>query len=1822
VYADLGPDVGKSLSVVSFIRPDIIFYALLPVPIFNTALHTDVNMFMREAWHALALAVIGLAVAATLTAVFAKYILPYGWSWTTALYFGAMCSANDPQAVIEKLKEGGVTSRLSVLIEGEGLLKDGTAIVLFSILFNASAGINDAGMDTLVTEVLRLTFGGMLLGLIIGAISASAVGYILEDPVAELTVTVVACFTAFLIGDATPLHVSGVVALITCGLYMSFYGRPRVSSSVQQPLTDFWGVLTYLANTLIFFIAGLVAVQQAYGTENRGVIPASDYGYLVALYLWVYCSRAVCILACYPMLRRSYGIDLKQLVTLWWCGLKGTLGVTLALLVQQNPNIGPDVGNQIMFHTCGLTALSLLINGSTVGLFLKWIGMDRAGGAEMNEVFTRACSAIEAKLEEVVEELKKDRFLGDSDWPMVWRYIPVMTERIYWHRIRYGSVLLTNDEEQYAESLSQQYADDDSKHGADGDSYEARYSYNNERYSGECYNLSVHSARRLFSRAADLATASRLSHLPPRLRGVWSRYHRSYRASGDSELRRYDESDRNLNTELGNEQYRSLDLTVHMPYRGGPTALDNNFGGHYNSGSGSGKIPQRLSRRSLDESSAHRLTTNSRQHSRLNSPEMPMLRSKAASPQQQQQQQLQFGDTSGTSSSALTQQQFIGIGYKHHSGSDLHDMLNRPDLALQGLQPPGVIGRSHTVHGDTSSSSNSFTAIGNTITVATAALQTSPSVPQQLSQHSSAIGTTTNTTGTASSSTAITPDRHSDIASQLLSSAFTKSSGGLHGIINMHSNNSATSTSTTATTTTNTNGITGAFSQAVALREVKSLKEGVSSAKDKLKAAEEELRIAERSAEKMMIDTSKSTSNSDANTQVRRRTRLLTSEAKELLSAAAAAAGSDNNNNNSSSVNSSTFARNNKEFMSAAAAAYSSSNNDGDSDATALQNTCNSEFTQYTTASEQQRRLSAYARDADALAEARVRFIAAVKANYVINMKMGWLTNSGLRVLQDNADEQLDNSSMPLQEWSRLRGAFTIPDYQLNIANTLRSAPFLGQIVGGWIFKRLAFIFELACNFILAHESIDILELLPEGRAADQLAHENMLQLDDASATLGQQLPAFPEVARSLKTQVSARFLLHKHRQVVKELMSNGFLNELECESLLHENTVFRTLLHDHPYAEHLPPRTVMLAKVPFLRHLHEEDMQKIVNDEACCSEELHGSNVQLIKHGDRSIQQGVNRGYQGWYYIVRGTVHMVTESVLKGRREQMLHAGAVFGMTDSMLNRAYRGTYTTASFVHLVFFDKLSLLSEAAVNDDLNRSLWRTVGVTVLRKFYGFNLQSLHELQKLVYSSEFIDLSQPGVGTDTSEMDLKVEQIRAKLSHANIARLADASNSSKGQLADLANRTAAAATTTTDSNGITTTTTSTTNTDDSGVIKLRKMERDVSGNYMKQTLSQMGLCRHDYDSQTSGNASSGGTAAQFGSNSALSGGSSMSNSSRPTTYSALKMVEVDANCYVLLVTGQLLPRPATDTRPSVEAHEAPCLLTDVEGRLVMTSNTKLFLIPLSAVTRQRHNYVTEPERALRRKVNVDGLKEHAVHRARVADIATQIDAANDSGGEGTRHMMVSDVNARQHLQQQHTLMAKRAVKQQYETQQLQSLFIDDSDVETHKQQRVTAPTSSLDAFQRTSTSTGHRQQQQQQQQQQHNSLFSSGLDKLSISSKPLLTAAAVDARDSRTLAHHEDTAKQQHQHALSLLSSSSRKSHRTKHSGSGSSHDSLSLLRDASALPAASSDMPSIQEEDKTPKAKASTVPATATATAAAAAAAPNVNSSTSSSNSTGDVI
>ncbi|CAM9593123.1 unnamed protein product [Sphacelaria rigidula] len=149
----------------------------------------------------------GVIVATITTACFSRYVFPYDWDWNTALYFGAMCSATDPVAVVALMKELGVSERLAVLIEGESLMNDGTSIVVFSVFFDAATGAGSTSVATVITQGLRLGLGGPCVGLFVGTIGAFFVGYILEDHLSEITCTVVVCFSAFLLAEATPLKV-------------------------------------------------------------------------------------------------------------------------------------------------------------------------------------------------------------------------------------------------------------------------------------------------------------------------------------------------------------------------------------------------------------------------------------------------------------------------------------------------------------------------------------------------------------------------------------------------------------------------------------------------------------------------------------------------------------------------------------------------------------------------------------------------------------------------------------------------------------------------------------------------------------------------------------------------------------------------------------------------------------------------------------------------------------------------------------------------------------------------------------------------------------------------------------------------------------------------------------------------------------------------------------------------------------------------------------------------------------------------------------------------------------------------------------------------------------------------------------------------------------------------------------------------------------------------------------------------------------------------------------------------------------------------------
>jgi len=193
IYTEVGitgPDLFSTSSDLWInLSPEAILTVILPILIFGSSFSSDLHLFLQQLSPVLTLAGPAVLVNTALLGLTAKFILPYGWDWTTSFMVGSMLSATDPVAVVAILKTLGVAESLSILIEGESLLNDGVAIVLYSI-FNRLV-LNEESFSAVKTmeAAVVLCLGGPAIGIIVGAVASYVLGVILNDPASEITGT-------------------------------------------------------------------------------------------------------------------------------------------------------------------------------------------------------------------------------------------------------------------------------------------------------------------------------------------------------------------------------------------------------------------------------------------------------------------------------------------------------------------------------------------------------------------------------------------------------------------------------------------------------------------------------------------------------------------------------------------------------------------------------------------------------------------------------------------------------------------------------------------------------------------------------------------------------------------------------------------------------------------------------------------------------------------------------------------------------------------------------------------------------------------------------------------------------------------------------------------------------------------------------------------------------------------------------------------------------------------------------------------------------------------------------------------------------------------------------------------------------------------------------------------------------------------------------------------------------------------------------------------------------------------------------------------------
>ncbi len=413
------PELHDAVSSVANINPDLILYLFLPILIFDAAYELNLHIFKKTLANATLLAAPGLIICMLLTGALMMGVATFipgfeSWTWAFALMFGALISATDPVAVVALLHELKTSKRFSTLVDAESLLNDGTGIVCFMLFFGAYAAGETTHASPVITFIREVGLS-TLLGFLLARIVIWFITRINSEEMVQNSVIILAAYLTFILSQYY-LGVSGVIALVAFGLTVTYVGKPRLKPQVNTFMEHFWELLTYIANTLIFILVGVVIAEKV--DFSWGAL-----GVLILIYIALNLIRFAMIMLLYPVMKRlGYGLTRRESVILTWGGLRGALAMTLALMVSYTPAIPEDIRSQVLFFTAGIVTLTLCINATTMRALLNRLGLTHVPSARTMLAY-RIEKSIRDNSEKYLEGLKKRDALEGANWHKVESYM-------------------------------------------------------------------------------------------------------------------------------------------------------------------------------------------------------------------------------------------------------------------------------------------------------------------------------------------------------------------------------------------------------------------------------------------------------------------------------------------------------------------------------------------------------------------------------------------------------------------------------------------------------------------------------------------------------------------------------------------------------------------------------------------------------------------------------------------------------------------------------------------------------------------------------------------------------------------------------------------------------------------------------------------------------------------------------------------------------------------------------------------------------------------------------------------------------------------------------------------------------------------------------------------------------------------------------------------------------------------------------------------------------------------------------------------------------
>jgi monovalent cation/hydrogen antiporter len=353
------------------LKPGIVFIVFLPPLLYGAAWNTSWHEF-KTYYRSISLAAVGLVLLTTLAvSVVAHFIIP-DISWPVCFLLGAIVSPPDALAATTVTKGLGIDPRLISILEGESLVNDASGLIAYKYALTAVMAGNfviwDAGLN-----FVWVVSAGVGIGLAIGYLLYLIHKNFICIPVIEVTLTLLTPFASYLLAEE--IHVSGVLAVVTTGLYLSF--RSDVIFNNESRIMGYavWDVVTFILNGLIFILIGLQLRSVIEGIREYSRAELIWYGLAISAavilirFIWVIPGSLIPYMSKRINARRNF--NQRNLVIFGWAGMRGVVSLAAALslpLVMTNGKNFPH-RNLIIYITFCVILVTLLL----LGLTLPWL---------------------------------------------------------------------------------------------------------------------------------------------------------------------------------------------------------------------------------------------------------------------------------------------------------------------------------------------------------------------------------------------------------------------------------------------------------------------------------------------------------------------------------------------------------------------------------------------------------------------------------------------------------------------------------------------------------------------------------------------------------------------------------------------------------------------------------------------------------------------------------------------------------------------------------------------------------------------------------------------------------------------------------------------------------------------------------------------------------------------------------------------------------------------------------------------------------------------------------------------------------------------------------------------------------------------------------------------------------------------------------------------------------------------------------------------------------------------------------------------------------